>query len=352
MAPSPPVGLILYRHPRFGALLIGLVAAVLLWGMAEGAFGLLLWIRGPAAPERFSEWQEALMEDDPRLGFRAAPGAIVHAYKDSPAGRVYEAVYRIDAQGRRVTPVANAGERPCFALFFGGSYTFGEGVEDHETLPARFGGAAPTFHPYNYGFKAYGPQNMLLQATGADFAADISQQKGVAFYVFIDHHVNRLIGAMRVGTTWGQNLPRIVLEDGRLTYTGSFENSRPATQFFYRAARHLPSVQYLEADWPLLTCPRHYRLLAAVCAATQSALRTRFEVVDFYVLLYPDTRLGPYLMPALDAAGVEYLDFAGLFRSVESSYAALYYEDLHPKPQAHEIVARQLAEKTAKNIPE
>jgi hypothetical protein len=324
------------------AVALGVVLAGMLWGGIEVLFRGLAWWRGPLIETHFTESNEGLFTEHPRLGYAMQPGAVVQAAKYRASGPAYAVTYTIDAFGRRHTPHTAPAARPSKALFFGGSFTFGEGVEDAETLPAQFAKAAPDYAAINYGCKGYGPQHMWLQATAQDFTAEGAQTRGVAFYVFIDHHLARLAGSMQVTATWGANLPHVTGGPAGLQYQGSFETSRPIRQLLYRAAMHLPSVDYLHLDWPPVGNRSTVKLLAQICAETRDALAARFEQFQFYVILFPGARLGPRIQPALKAAGVEYLDFSGLFPLKDED---CFLIDGHPSLEGHRRLAEAMAQR-------
>ena len=93
------------------------------------------------------------------LGYAAFPDRQVRAWKTVGEERVYDAVYGISPEGIRVTPgdSARPDEGQTF-VFFGGSYAFGEGLNDDETLPFYFASALGFAHP--------GPSPSPTSATG------------------------------------------------------------------------------------------------------------------------------------------------------------------------------------------
>ena len=56
---------------------------------------------------------------------------------------------------------------------------------------------ASHYRPYNYGVAGYGPHHMLAQLQRGNLTKEIHETHGIAVYTFIDHHINRAIGAMR-----------------------------------------------------------------------------------------------------------------------------------------------------------
>jgi len=91
------------------------------------------------------EHAQAFFQRDAWLGYRLAPNSRVVASRKKGEEILYEVVYSIDAEGRRDTPTAHLQPDPQFMLFFGGSYTFGEGVNDDETMPAQVSQLAPKY---------------------------------------------------------------------------------------------------------------------------------------------------------------------------------------------------------------
>ena len=331
------------RYPRLFAVAGVFFFTALLWTCVEGVFFCLLKLRGPSLREQLHHWEGGLTQTHPQLGYMPKPGAKVRAHLDGPDGRIFACTYTIGDDGWRITPVDAPEDRDRCALFFGCSFAFGEGVDDDKTLPACFGREAREYQPFNYAFRAYGPQCMYLQVTDPEFGSQVRQRRGIAVYTFINHHLNRLAGAMIVGTTWGRDLPMLTLENGQIVYHGNFETGRPVTQFIYRALRHLPSVEYLGVDWPRADSEANYRLLATVCAGTRDALRRKFDEMTFIVMIFHAQALGRGLQPFLEEAGIPCLDYTDLLVRTSPDQPKFYYVDGHPTAAAHAAIARQLA---------
>jgi hypothetical protein len=85
----------------------------------------------------------------------------VRARRRSDGRVVYDVLYTIGADGLRPTP--GNPRAPAF-LFFGDSCTFGEGVEDDETMPVAFARALDVpANVRNFGFHGYGPHQMVRE---------------------------------------------------------------------------------------------------------------------------------------------------------------------------------------------
>ena len=98
---------------------------------------------------------------DPNLGHVAyGPGRYNSIRYDKMSGHtIYDVTYSISNLGFRETAGAQDGRS---VIFFGDSFTFGEGLNDADTLPQAFSDlTGRTYHVLNFGFHGYGPQQSL-----------------------------------------------------------------------------------------------------------------------------------------------------------------------------------------------
>ncbi len=85
-------------------------------------------------------------------------------------------------------PPSNKENGKC-VLFFGGSFTFGEGLNDNETMPYSVGiKMKGKYQVYNFGFHGYGPHQML-SAIEHNMVNDIisCKQKYVIYQALVTH---------------------------------------------------------------------------------------------------------------------------------------------------------------------
>ncbi len=99
----------------------------------------------------------------------------------------YDAVYHIDSLGYRHVPNAPPLDTPQI-LFLGGSFTFGQGVEDSEPFPAVLQRAWPNIRVVNAGVNGWGTAQAFLKLNN-EFARN--NQIVMVVYGFITHHMKR-----------------------------------------------------------------------------------------------------------------------------------------------------------------
>lgn len=139
----------------------------------------------------------AMREADPVLGWRNTPG-----HYTSPAyvaGGEGSRVWIWDDGSRAAAPAPVSADESV--TFFGGSFVFGQGISDEETLVWRLQAIDPARRYANFGVSAYGTYQSLLLLEKRLASGDAPAQ---IVYGLIDHHRTRNAGR----TGWMRHLSR------------------------------------------------------------------------------------------------------------------------------------------------
>jgi hypothetical protein len=153
----------------------------------------------------------------PELGYGSIREKRVTTSQKYVAGKlVYDVKYTMDENGLRTT-ARHAVRDGLPVLFLGCSFTFGEGVDDAETLPASFeaitGRAA-----VNFGFHGYGPHQVLRELEIGLPRQFGYTQADMVIYTLLPAHVDRSAGR----SPWDPDGPKYRIVDGQLKYEGPF----------------------------------------------------------------------------------------------------------------------------------
>lgn len=338
------------RHPNLLAAGFGLFCVLLLAVLFEGGFWLLNGIKPPEPKVRY-EFKPEYRRPDPVVGVWGMSDVQGRHIRYVDEGLAFDAVYTLDHHGRRVTPAAPpGGARPRHLLFFGGSFTFGSGVADEETLPNHAAELAPGYQPYNYAFQGHSPQHMLARFEADTLRGEVDQAEGICVFVFIPDHVRRVIGSKKVVCRWayGKQFPCYEFDGaGGVRNLGTLAGARPWTQRFYEWLEDEQCLRFFGADWPVILSDGDYELTAAVIKASAEAYREQFGSDRFHVVLYPgDVRYterspsGTRMAPFLEAAGIPCFDYTDVFDLGEAGYSIV--GDGHPTGKAHRLIAERL----------
>ncbi len=154
--------------------------------------------------------------DDPDVGYRLIPNIRVHTTKSRNNTLVYDVVTTTDENGfRRDGLPAVDGPR---VMLLGDSFTFGEGLNDDETLGYFF--KKKSFDAVNIGMPGTGPHQSLRQLQVG------LPRKGAQTYRYIvltviDDHLVRANG----GRPWLRDSPRFEVDaSGQLVLMGNFQS--------------------------------------------------------------------------------------------------------------------------------
>jgi hypothetical protein len=142
---------------------------------------------------------------------------------------IYKVTYTIDAHGLRIAPAYEVDHVRGSVLFFGGSYTMGDGVEDRETLPYMTGVLTQgRYAVYNFGFHGYSPLQMLAALETGRVQSIVTVPPRYIIYQAIPYHMERVVGLM----TWFPHAPRYRrTESGRLIPDGQLDTVVDETRY-------------------------------------------------------------------------------------------------------------------------
>ena len=167
-------------------------------------------------PQPVLTTQHGLFARVPVMGWGPQHAGPFYAKKiDGKTGKtIYDVVYTIDSSLLRETQSC----ADCTTIaFFGGSFTFGEGLNDPDTLPQAFANAIDRkMRVLNLGFSGYGPQQFLRELQTGRFDKIIGPQPKLFVFLTAPWHAPRAV----CKTSFTLYAPRYALENGKLVYKG------------------------------------------------------------------------------------------------------------------------------------
>jgi hypothetical protein len=332
---------ILKKYPRVLATLFGLALLVTLIVASEIIFGRLDRSRYSLRTREVEE-DVSLLLRDPDLGYWVTADSRSHVVERVNGEVVADATYTTDAHHRRNTPMRTASKRDKFAIFFGCSFTWGDGVNDDETLPYYFGECAANYQPYNYAMSGWGTQQMLVLLQKKDIEKDITQPTGYGVYVLIDDHVRRVACTMSV-QAWVRTYPHLeIAENGDLANLGSFETSAPFRTMALDLLGKSNTLRHFNIEIPPIT-ERHFALTARIVKESADLFHAKFPESAFCVLLYPycATIYGSPMRSHLESLGIRCLDRAELGLPVKFA-PSFFAKNHHPRPEINLLTAQGL----------
>ena len=335
---------------------------LLLLGLAaiEGYFA----IADAGDPGDAPRYYEGYYRPDDLLGYSPRAKMRTPATRRYGDEVVYDVVYTIGPDGLRVAPPGPAGsDAPC-VLFFGGSFTFGEGVGDEAAIPYRFGvETGGRLATRNFGFHGYGPHQMLAALEGGrvDEVADCAPR--FAIYQGMTPHVARSAGR----SAWDRSGPRYALAAERGVHlTGSFDDA--PVDFSGRLSSILARSAAVRRWRRQRLAAEDIDLYVAIVKRAGERFEARYPGARFHVLFWdePGEPVAERIVRELRAAGIPVhgvraiLPDLGSFSfgdrglrirarsgAIEPDGYTLGEYDGHPSAALYAAIARRLAREIA-----
>ncbi|MBS0548601.1 MAG: SGNH/GDSL hydrolase family protein [Proteobacteria bacterium] len=284
---------------------------------------------------------------DDVLGYAPNASAQVTAKKFFENTQIYDVTYTIDANGLRVVPAHAAGVKDCI-IFFGDSFTFGEGVNDEQAfaslVAARF---KDRYAVYNFGYSGYGPHQMLAMLQSDRMARILDCAPRHFFYLGITDHAARAAGL----SPWDQHGPRYRVEaDGSVVRDGYFDGSN-----WLVAKLGLGDVEKTVTTSPLWqrlfgrsdhATSDNMALLLGIVTTANREIRQRYPQATFDVLIWDNVGPGDVanvktFAEGLAKAGIPETRMTDLVPDYTAHWTdyVLSRHDQHANPRMNKIVA-------------
>lgn len=260
---------------------------------------------------------------------------------------LYHVNYRYDEQCRRMTTPSNPTAKK-FILAFGDSYTFGQGLQEHETYPSQLARRRVDAAVYNYGIAGAGP-NVLLDTLRKEPERlhRIPQHDGIVTYLFAESHMDRAFCR-----TSCLNSSKFILDypyfefdsNGEIKNLGTFAENRTLKNLLLWPLAHSAIRQFWDLDFPRWS-EHHFDLFVALMSSLRKEVSAQKPLKDFVVIFMPyvSAQYSRPLKPRLEAAGFKVLDYSQIFTDQFFKGNQLIPFDHHPTGQYYSILADWLA---------
>lgn len=272
---------------------------------------------------------------------------------------IYDVTYSTNENGWRKIPSSNANSKKCF-LFFGDSFTYGEGLNDDETLPFFFGKEMKDYQIFNFGLHGYGPHQALALILSGEVERVLSDKKCEsinALYESLIDHIRRANGL----AWWEQgnkNIPEFKIINNQVVWINANKNLKEKTTLIHELSltKHGRKSYLLKMlDTQTYKFKQEYNeLYFAILNTMENELKTRLNA-SFTLFLWDTSNLSKDLEKREFEAILKWLKNGQmqyfLMSQVADDYKdnrlkyGIHKDDLHPNALANEKIAEFLATK-------
>lgn len=344
------------KYSLLKKLFLSLIIIVFILGMIEFYYELTFTHEPTLARgdilEDYSEFNDI-------LGYSPKKDAVIPVAKYYGEELVYKATYNMDKNGLRVGPEISKNKAEKCIVFFGGSFTFGRGVEDYEALPylvtEESGGK---FRAINLAFSGYGPHQMLAMLENGLEQDLIDCEPDIGIYQGIVHHVARVNGHVN----WDVHGPRYVMSsEGEVYQDGHYddvriENRTVATRVKKRFHNYLTKSKFYSEVYRNVVAARSLNsfvnLYLGVVDKSKAIFESRYPNSEFYVIFWDDPdyfkKYTNRILDGFHERGIKVFIVSEMLPGYheDKTQYELSPHDSHPNPRAYKI----LSEYTLQNI--
>lgn len=349
-------------RPWEQALWINLAVLTFALGIGEVYF----WAQEPL--ERQMEYSEGFFSADEVLGYKPASGRTLSHRTSVHEEPLYQVDYTINADGLRIsapTDIDMSSHHPCL-VFFGDSYTFGEGIPDERTMPYQvWKKLSGQLRTVNFGLLGYGPHQMLAALQHGHLESRGHCRPLHVVYQAIPDHVSRAAGL----EAWDFHGPRYVMSaDGGVRQDGHFDDV-PHTALLDRLRtfhRQFPAQvkTALEQSALYRLLLRSHRsvdaqdvaLFGGIVGEVKQLIEKTYPGAQFHILFWDyddDQQVVEQIQRELAHRGVQVSAISDIlpdFPAARSRYEISPY-DRHPNSMAHETIADFVAQSLVQKSP-
>jgi hypothetical protein len=334
------VALFRLKKPWLQNSLLVLIMSSLTLFVVNWFCGKLLAFRNSQKPAVAIEFPKYPFMKDSVLGYMLPPDSSFLFEKKVNGKPLYSVNFSSDANGWRITPATKAEIKYKYALFFGCSFTWGEGLQNNQTSAYYFEEKNPNYQAYNLGYSGYGPHHMLARLNTSKLPSKISQKNGFAIYTYIPDHINRATPCSNSYFGHEGNGPLYEYQNGNLQRRGMFKDISGYRKWLYRFVKNNNIFQYFNIGWPIYHSHDQYIYIADMLAQAAQEYEAQFGNKNFYVVFYPAKEDYKPIQEHLRKLGVKYLDYSNLFDPTLPTYAIAH--DGHPTAAANQALVNKL----------
>lgn len=245
---------------------------------------------------------------------------------------------------RRHTPNQPKTNAKQAFVFLGGSFAYGTGVDENQTIPYYLSRLVSDAKSYNYGIPGTGPAHVLYTLKNhPELFNDILEKRVTGIFIFITEHIARTTLGFSYMTWAPPNPPEYWLEQGQLRGGQLLLFSNPLKYFFYFFLKRSSVGHFLmnRRSWfsPERRAAEYQDedilLTAQVLKKIEIVFKRVFPQSEFIVYLLPRTK--PIVSAFKEA------DLTIELSEIISSREEDFLPDGHLSPLGNNRVARQLA---------
>ncbi len=257
---------------------------------------------------------------------------------------LYDVRYTINSHGFRITPEASSSAAESI-IFIGGSYTFGEGVNDHDSLPYRVGNRLKnSYQTYNFGLPGFGThqiyaliENLCLQKVVKKPAAYVIYQS------LYPEHVIRILGR----ESWSAHTPHYVLDSQNIPVRHGYWDN--ASKYSAKAKKYLARSMLFYRFMHREISFKAKRLFVSLVVNSLKKLQIYYPDIEMHIINWW-IPFDDFIVKAFRENNIHVHYAKDILGQDELNFVIAEVE-LHPNAEAYRIIAEYIVSHIVKQKP-
>lgn len=276
---------------------------------------------------------------DENWGFRHRPHSLSREIMLDHDGEViFDSIMTIDHYSRRVSSHPDKRLAKRFVLLSGCSFTFGQGLQDNQTVASFINEIDPTYRAFNYGIQATTINTALARLEDLVPEELEGLEQGDLLYIHIPQHIERLVGTWP-SFEWMRDTPYYRLtETGEILERTSFYQARPWRRWYLELVKRLSWLLPQNRIYPYVNS-RDRDYFCRMVKAMRNVWQEKFPEGRFVFVFHPFAEDREETKQCLEQAGIDYFDqrFAEL-----TWHDGVIKNDGHPNERANREFAEMI----------
>ncbi len=262
---------------------------------------------------------------------------------------VYNVKSNFDQYGRRST-TSSPKESSLHIFLVGCSFTFGEGLEDNQTLSSQLQKIDQDSSYFNLGRMGGSVVDVVVSQEATDVWEGVSPLEGVVLFNFsaVDH-VPRFLGTIRTVGAWNEEGGFLKKEKHIFKFGGIYRFHRPIWTQLRKALDRSEFLRAIAFDWPPVDDAAFEEYALAIKQVKDAYLKKFESQNKFIVFFRPGEAQASRIIPYLEKYRILYLDYSKLKFSRFANKPLKIPYDGHPSAEYNRLLAMQLHNDLLKN---
>lgn len=288
--------------------------------------------------------QGGYLKKDPNLGLIGNGRKNIRVLRTRSKKLIADVTYNMNDHYRVVpkTPLLNVVSDHSY-FFYGGSYMFGMGLNDIDTLPAQFQALKANANVYNLGISGWGIHQLLYLIQQGKLDSYFNQNSNnTVIYGLMRHHIHRAnhdLSALS-HVPWNHSTPTYRFNDeGSVIYLGPYRQAYPTLSYLGETLNRSTAIRKLLSFTAQYNYEEKEKLFCGIIQSISIELKKRN--INFVTFSYNDLQYVDSLKNCLQRNG-QYISL-GDKAYVENRKYRLHDRDHHPSALFNKFLAEKLS---------